>query len=219
MTTYAELVDSVVAITNRPSLVNEMRVAIRKSIFKFHQADTFKRDLNIVTINMSLYPDLNFRWDIDVSNGDTFPRYRKYSFLRVPPSSYPTQAESRPLDYPWGFPKSPVFTPVSADNIFDDYQVERVNYYYQAGMNLVLHTTFQPQFLELGYYQYPGFVYQDGNVTLTSWIADQYQDAIAEEAAGTIFKMIGKDEEASIYRSLFAENILMVRGTDIGNEE
>lgn len=219
MTTYADLVDSVVAITNRPSLVTEMRVAIRKSIFKFHQADTFKRDLKITSLNMSLYPDTNFRWDIDVSNADIFPRYRKYSFLRIPPSSFPSPAASLPLDYPWGIPKSPVFTPVAADNIFDSYNVERTNYYYQAGMTVVLRATFQPQFLELGYYSYPLFTNTDGTILIDSWIADQYPDAISEEAAGTIFKMIGKDDEAQRYAQLFAENILMVRGTDIGNEE
>lgn len=218
MTTYQDLVDSVVAITNRPSLVSEMRVAIRKSIFKFHQADTFKRDLNIVSLDMSLYPSTNFRWQIDLGNDSVFPRYRKYNFLRIPPTSFPSPVASRPLDYPWGIPKSPMFTPVAADDIFDSYMVERTNYFYQAGMSLNLHSTFQPAFLELGYYQYPGFVNSEGNITISSWIANQYQDAIAEEAAATIFKMIGKDEESARYQQLFAENILMVRGTDIGAE-
>lgn len=218
MTTYAQLVDSVVAITNRPSLISEMRVAIRKSIFKFHQADTYKRDLQIVPLDMSLYPSTNFRWQIDVSNQSVFPRYRKYSFLRIPPTSYPSPASSFPLDYPWGIPKSPDFTPVAADNIFDDYRVERANYFYQAGMSLNVRATFQPQFLELGYYSYPGFTVLEDNIAIISWIADQYPDCIAEEAASTIFKMIGKDDESQRYAQFFAENLLMVRGTDIGNE-
>lgn len=219
MTTYSDLVASVVAITNRQDLIAEMRVAIRKSIFKFHLADTFKRDLTIVSLNMSLYPSTNFRWDIDLSNATVFPRYRKYNFLRIPPQNYPSPASSLPLDYPWGIPKSPMFTPVAADNIFDTYLVERTNYYYQAGMNLSVRATFQPQFLELGYYSYPSFINQDGNISIISWIADQFPDCISEEAAGSIFKMIGKDDESQRYAQLFAENILMIRGTDIGAEE
>lgn len=223
MTTYAELVESVVAITNRPSLIAEMKVAIRKAIFKFHMADTFKRDLYQVDLNMNLYPSSNFRWLIDLSNGDVFPRYRKFYSLRIPPSEWPPGGPVQyPLDtlpgYPWGPPKSPQISYVAADNIFDEYNTERTNYCYQAGMSLNLRLTFTPNTLSFFYYQYPLFQVSDSGITIRSWIADQFQDGIAEEAAGTIFKMIGKDDESARYQALFAENILMVRGSDIGED-
>lgn len=222
MTTYAELVESVAAITNRPALVREMKVAIRKAIFKFHLADTFKRDLNTVNLDMSLYPSDIFRWTMDLSNATAFPRFRKPSFLQIPPPNPLTTFYNDPnqaiLAYPGGLPKDRKFTFIAADNIFDDYAVERTNYFTQVGMSLNISATFAPTILQLGYYMFPSFVDDSGNISIISWIADQFQDAISEEAASTVFKMIGKDDESARYQALFAENIQMVRGIDLGEE-
>jgi hypothetical protein len=70
-------------------------------------------------------------------------------------------------------------------------------------------------YLDFGYYQYPELPAQSSG-EITSWIADQYPDCIIEEAAGTVFKMIGKDDEHNRYQVLFQENITILRTTDVG---
>ena len=54
MATLATLADDVYVLTNRPDLVSETRVALRKAIMKLHSADTFKRDLVTQRLQMAL---------------------------------------------------------------------------------------------------------------------------------------------------------------------
>lgn len=220
MTTYNDLVADVVEITNRPDLVGEMRVAIRKAIFKFHLSDTFKRDLRQVNLNMSLYPSVNNRWEIDLSNQELFPRYRRYYSLRTAPVEGAQTTG-------WQGRAPFVFEPIDAEAVLDSYGIEKQNYFYQLGSSLILRTFRQwdqqmyqdnQWFLQFLYFAFPGFAVSSGNVTIDSWIANQFQSAIAEEAAAGVFKMIGKDEEHNVYRALFAENLQMVRGIDVGDE-
>lgn len=199
MATLDSLADDVYVLTNRPDLERETKVALRKAIFKFHSAETFKRDLKVQRLQMSLYPRLTpeeFRWSIDLS---TFERFRRPKFLRTPVITGSTI----------------VFDEIAPDDLFDSYGYENPNYFYVAGSALVLKSCMDHDYLDFGYYQYPELPAQSSG-EITSWIADQYPDCIIEEAAGTVFKMIGKDDEHNRYQVLFQENITILRTTDVG---
>lgn len=199
MATVSSLADDVYVLTNRPDLVSETRVAIRKAIFKFHSADTFKRDLHSTRISMDQHQQFgpeDFRWSIPLSE---FERFRRPKYLRTPVELPPVTE----------------FIEVSADNLFDSYRYEHLNYFYLAGSSLTVRAAWGISHLDLWYYQYPE-IPSSSTDPIKSWICDEYPDAIIEEAAGTVFKMIGKDDEFNRYQTLFAENIAILRATDVG---
>ena len=216
MATLDSLAADVYVLTNRPDLVSETRVALRKAIYKFHSADTFKRDLWTQRLQMALYPPIDpdqFRWNIALTE---FPRFRRPRFLRYPPDlAIPLQIPAPLIDWPTGANWSREFVEVSSDNIFDSYRAEYTNYFFIAGSTLTIKAAYSVDYLDFSYYQYP-LVPTVTTDPINSWICDQYPDAPIEEAAGTVFKMIGKDDEYNRYQTLFAENLGILRGTDVG---
>lgn len=215
MATVASLADDVYVLTNRPDLVSETQLAIRKAIFKFHSADTFKRDLTVQRLQMDSYPPISpdhWQWNIALS---AFTRFRRPKFLRYPTDlAIPQRIPAPLIDWPVGAAWTGGFTEVTADNIFDRYSTQLANYFFVAGSNLTIRASYPYDYLDFGYYQYPEI--SPSPTPISSWICDQYPDAIVEEAAGTVFKMIGKDDEYNRYQTLFAENIAILRGTDVG---
>ncbi|MFV0408917.1 MAG: hypothetical protein ACK5LJ_04215 [Paracoccus sp. (in: a-proteobacteria)] len=197
MATLASLADDVYILTNRPDLAGETRVSLRKAIFKFHAADTFKRDLLTEDIDLSVLtpvsPD-SFVWSIPITD---FPRFRRPDYLRIVPHEYGD------------------FTEVSAHDIFDSYRFIKPNIFYISGQALTIRAVCEYQNLTFSYYSYP-IVPPVTSDPVISWICDEYPDAVIEEAAGTVFKMIGKDDEASRYQTLFAENVALLRATAVG---
>ena len=216
MATLATLADDVYVLTNRPDLVSETRVALRKAIMKLHSADTFKRDLVTQRLQMALYSPTSpglFRWVIQLSD---FPLFRRPKFLRYPPElAIPVQIPAPLIDYTGVVRWQREFKEVAADQLFDAYSSEWLNYFYVAGSSLVIKAAYGVDYLDFSYYKYPTIPTSTSD-PIVSWICDQYPDAAIEEAAGTVFKMIGKDDEHARYQSLFAENIAILRGTDLG---
>ena len=53
------------------------------------------------------------------------------------------------------------------------------------------------------------------SLNYTSWIALDHPYAIIFDAAATVFKSIGKDEEAAAYRNMVVEQILMIKASNV----
>lgn len=216
MATIDSLADDVYTITNRPDMVVETAVAIRKAIRKVHGADTFKRDLKVQRLNMSTYTPVapnQYRWALELSN---FERFRRPKNIQYPPDLVPPIHTPAPLiDWPAGYQRSRTFEEISVDNLFDSYGWEKPNFYYIAGNTLMVKSGWYVDFLDLAYYQWP-LIPSSTSATLTSWIADQFPDAIVEEASSLVFKMIGKDDEYNRFAQMFAENLSIIKATDVG---
>ncbi len=220
MATIQSIADDVYTITNRPDLVTETTVAIRKAIRKFHGADTFKRDLNSVQLRMAdlATTDPNqYRWAIPL---DTFPRFRRFDTVAYPMNRVmPTNQIPAPLvDVAQGFGPKRQFVELGANNLFDGYGYEKQNYYFITGNTVNVKSGWYIDYLSFTYYQWPT-IPQSTSAELDSWIAREYPDAIIEEASGAVFKMIGKDDEYQRFSTLFAENLAIVKATDIGNAQ
>lgn len=216
MATLDSLAADVYTLTNRPDLVAETRVALRKAIIKFHSAETFKRDLETHRLQMSTFIPLaadQFRWAIPLS---TFTRFRRPKELKYPLDlGIPAQIPAPLRDYHTGFEFSRKFEELAPDNLFDSYRSEKQNYFFISGSTLTIRSAYGVDYLDFTYYQYP-LVPSVSSDAITSWIVDQYMDAVIEEAAGTVFKMIGKDDEYARYQTLFAENLAILKMTDVG---
>jgi hypothetical protein len=165
---------------------------------------------------MALYAPLapdQFRWVIPLSD---FSRFRRPKALYYPPDlGVPIQIPAPLVDWPAGATWQREFREVSPDALFDRYSAEHLNYFFIAGTTLTIRSAWGMDYLDFTYYQYPSIPSATSD-PITSWICDQYPDAVIEEAAGTVFKMIGKDDEYQRYAQLFAENISILRATDVG---
>lgn len=217
MSTLLSLAADVYVITNRPDLVAETKVAIRKAIRKFHGADTFKRDLRTQRVDMKVLTPTEpnqYRWAIDLA---TFTRWRRFKSVNYPAGLIPpyNQIPAPMRDIAYGVNRTNNFVEISPDNLYDGYGYERLNYFMVVGNTVNVKSGWYIDLLEFAYYQWPEIPASD-STTLGSWIATDYPDAIVEEASGQVFKMIGKDEEFNRFNALFLENLSILRASDLG---
>ena len=222
MATLNSLAADVYTITNRPDLVTETRVALRKAVFKFHLADTFSRDLAKTRVQTSLLTPTvadQWRYQLDTQDAEQFPRFRRLSYLVYPPELCPPlniiPAPLRDVSGLW--PDARAIKVYSIDDIFDSYRTERPQYATLMGSALNVKLGWGMDYFDIYYFQYP-LVPSVVTDPITSWICDQYPDAVIEEACSTVFKMIGKDDEAGRYLQLFGENLAMIKGIAIGED-
>lgn len=194
MATLASLAADVYTLTNRPDLVAETLLSLKKAIRKFHGADFFKRDLATHPLNLLTLPTVTadvYKWEINLPD---LTRFRKVKTI----ASLPVCE----------------FVELAPDDLFDGYGYEKPWYWLVAGSVLTLKSASPLQSALVYYYQWPDIPADTGG-TLSSWIVNEYPDAVVEEAASAVFKMIGKDEEYNRFNELFTQNLAIIRGTDI----
>lgn len=217
MATLNTLAADVYTITNRPDLVMETTVALKKSIRKLHGADTFKQDMSVKRLDITALTPIapnQFRWLVPLSE---FERVRRFKSVQYPQDLIPpVWTTPAPLvDGSLIYSRSKEFTQLSPDDLFDSYGYEKGNYYFIAGSSLTVRASYYIDYLDFYFYQWP-LVPTDLDATVLSWIAEQYPDAIIEEAASSVFKMIGKDEEYARFAALFNENLAIIKTGAIG---
>jgi hypothetical protein len=190
--TLSDLISEVYIITGRPDLTGETLSAVKSATLKAHQSDFYYKDIfeTGVAFTTSAYlQQLEYRTLI--------PTWRANKYLR----KYDNVGQT-PGDF---------LTLIQPELVLDRYQVEKVNIYYAAGAYVNIKSDTQEQYYLYGCYVNPDIT-QSG---YDSWIAKDHPYAIVMDAAASVFKTIGKDEESSAYRGLVAEQIAMLRGSNI----
>lgn len=211
MTTFAELVELVNSFTARPDLVSETRTGITGAIRKFHLADTFQADLRVLDIDLGNYPTGNATWSLDTKS-ILFERFRKlYHVYSRPGTNVATLHNGMPSMPPEFCGVPPEIDIVSPADLVDRNGLARANYAYIAGNSLVIKLTSVSRVLQLHYFTHPEIVTAGNTATINSWIADDMPEAVATEAAATVLRMIGKDEEGQRMGNLFGENLALLR--------
>ena len=189
----AHIISEVVQLTKRPDLETTLiPTAIKKATLKEHAADDYPRDFRSVTLATG---STELKFSVDISSALRLRRIHLVQEYNINANAHIDTIR---------FEKQPV------DNIFDNYNAEIYNYYYQVGMVLNLRAIRAVEQLQLFYYQYPD-VYTD----YSSWIADVYPFAIIEAAASEVFKSTGKDDEAATYRQNKLENRILIAQGEI----
>jgi len=197
---YNSIVADCYSLTVRPDLVAETAIAVRKATMKFHQADGWKNDIitSLIPLPVTTSGDsFSYRYTLDLTQAGSLPYFRKISSI---------DEYNNPL-----IGNEYHFKELDNDRIFDDYMLEDINYYYRAGQAIQLRVNKQLTTLSVDYWRYPDVT----PTGYTSWIAQQFPDAIVCEATATIFAAIGKSDEAQRYAAMFAENLAMLRMTEI----
>lgn len=192
--TLTELINNVYTITNRPDRVAETLQAVLSATLKAHQIDYFYKDIyeTGIAFDTSAYTQqINYR--------ALLPQWRALKYLRK-------------YDNVNMVPNGPPLRIVEPMNIFDDYQAQKVDVCYVAGINVNINSCTMEQYYLLGCYLNPNLTTSGYN----SWIALDHPWAIIYEAAAQVFSAIGKDEEFAKYRNVIVpEQIGMLKESNI----
>jgi hypothetical protein len=186
-TSFSSIVSDVYSLTNRPDLVAETALAVKAATIKAHQSDDFIKDLTEQSIQFTTadyYQSLDYK--------SVFPLWRKPRYIRIMDSS--------------GTP-STVLTYIEPEKVVDNFGANRLDVFYVAGAEVQIRTLAQQQYFAVGYYSNPD-VTQSG---YKSWIADDHPFAITYEAAATVFKMIGQDEQVPTFRQMVADEYQLLK--------
>jgi hypothetical protein len=190
--TLAELIQEVYTLTARPDRVTETLSAIKSATLKAHQSDYYYKDIFESGLAFST-SDYVQNWDYRA----TLPLYRALKYLRKYDAS--TGTPGKELDI------------ISPDAIFDSYKIQKSDICYVAGAFVQINSSTQESTYLMGCYVNPNIT-SDG---YNSWVALDHPYCIIFDAAATVFKAIGKDEEAAAYRTLVSEQISMLRTSNI----
>lgn len=174
---FGQLCDDVAVATNRPELVDEIKLAVRQATKYFHLRDFFMKDAQE---NIFTFPIANYTFQLSVS--DTFTRFRKIRYIKKYDNVNAIVKEN---------PDDKV-KEVDPNALFDRYGAPKNNVFYIAGDNLNIKCNTQESSFLISWYAYPDTVPE----SFKSWIADLYDVAIVEYAKAQIFNAIGMDAEA-----------------------
>lgn len=188
---FAELQAEVFIITNRPDLVADTQLAIRKATSKLHAIDYFPKDLVEIPLVIPV-PSANVQIDTNAN----FPRMRSIAYLRDSTSLTSTSLYNK------------LFEQINPRALLDDYQMEKTNCWYLGGQVINLKSSTAVSSLLVGYYENP-VITPIG--AYSSWIAVEQPYAIIEEAAATVFRMTGNAEMARFYEQQSAQNVMLLR--------
>ncbi len=193
--TLSELIQEVYTITNRPDRVDETLSAIKSATLKAHQCDFFWKDIFETGIDFLVYDYIQ-----SFEYRTLIPNWRSNKYIR-------------PYDAINSVPGKP-FTLITPEQILDRYDVQKTEVYYAAGAEITLKSSAQYRYFLYGCYLNPDVTVAGYN----SWVAMDHPYAIIFDAAATVFKAIGKDEEAAAYRTMVPEQIAMVKASNIVGE-
>jgi hypothetical protein len=189
---FSDLCTEVYNLTGRPDRVAETESAVKSATLKAHQSDYYYKDIfeSVIQFSTTGYvQNLDYR--------ALLPRWRALKYLRKIDIS--TGTPGKELD---------VIVP---ENVFDEYKIQKQDICYVAGAYVQINSSTQEQYYILGCYLNPDIT----SAGYTSWVALDHPYAIIFDAAATVFKAIGKDEEASAYRTLTTEQLAIIKSSNI----
>jgi hypothetical protein len=190
--TLAELIAEVYTITGRSDRVAETLSAVKSATLKAHQSDYYYKDI--------FETGLDFGYTAYIQSLDyraIIPRWRALKYIRKYDPDTSTPGKFLELIVP--------------ENVLDLYAVQKTDICYAAGAYIQIKTSTEQRYYLLGCYLNPDITETGFN----SWVALDHPYCIVFDAAATVFKAIGKDEEAAAYRTLVAEQLTMLRTANI----
>lgn len=194
MATFTELCDDVYTLTNRPDLIAETKLAVKAATLKLHQSDFYFKDIYETGIS---FPTADYNQQIEYRT--LIARYRGLKYIRK------TDVSATPGDF------LSIITPAQ---VLDQYGIANEDICYVAGEVIQIKSSTELQYAIFGCYLNPNLV----EASYNSWVALDHPYAIVYEAATTVFKAIGYDEQATVFSRLAAEQLQLVRVSNIQAE-
>lgn len=188
MANLTDMLNEVYTLTNRPELVAETTLAVKQATLKAHMTDFYSKDIHEVRITTDT---TDYIHGIDIfsiiSNFRSLKYLRKYDLANTAVGAFLEILEP--------------------EEILDPYGRDKTDVAYIAGRVIEIKSSTEIDNLILGCYVLP-VITTSG---YASWIADLYPYAIIMEAARTVFKTIGYDEQARSYEQLVAEQYILLK--------
>lgn len=194
MATFTELCDDVYTLTNRPDLIAETKLAVKAATLKLHQSDFFFKDIYETGI---VFNAADYTQQIEYRTLIT--RYRALKYIRKSDSA------ATPGDF------LSIITPAQ---VLDQYGISNEDICYVAGEVIQIKSSTELQYAIFGCYINPNIV----EASYNSWVALDHPYAIIYEAAVSVFKAIGYDEQATTFSRLAAEQLQLIRVSNIQAE-
>lgn len=186
-TSLAQLQADVMTIVKRPDLVDAVALHIKNAILKVHSLDYWKPDLYENAFQFAVAAT---QYALDTKT--LVARWKKVSYLNVIDPITGTVIKS--------------LKPIDILNTIDSYNTIKDYVFYEAGGFLQIRASGSETTYNFGAYLYP-----DVTLNTPSWIVQGVPSAIHYEAARTLFKTIGFDEQSSKMDTLFQEAMAQVR--------
>lgn len=177
-----QMVNDTMILTKRKDLVDATVLAVKSATLKLHKSDFYIPDLfeTGVSFDSALYQQ-------ELSIKELVLNFRSMYYV-----SKVVQDFSAPNGYRAGTRLRIVDPLLTAD----DYGVTLTDSWYQAGFNIKINSSTEEQHYILGMWLNP----QLEDEKYDSWIAREVPYAIIYDAAATVFKNIGFDEQAAMFR-------------------
>jgi hypothetical protein len=185
---FAELCSEVYTATNRPDLVNETKMAVKAATLKAHQSDYYYKDLFETALSFST-PDyvqsLEYR--------SLIPQYRALKYIRKTDVN--------------GIDSDQFLEILTPDHVVDSYGLNKTDICYVAGSTIQIKSSTELEYVFFGCYVNP--VITEGGYN--SWVALEHPYAVVFDAVSTVFKMIGFDEQAAMYKQMVMEQLMELK--------
>lgn len=193
MATFSDLTSDVMTITNRPDLIAETKLAVKAATLKIHQSDYYYKDLfeSGLTWDTAAYTQ-----EVDLSL--LFSYFRTLKYVR----RYDTSGTGEAKEF---------YTILTPGEVLDSYGRDKYNIAYMAGRILNIKSYEKFTNALIGMYVNPDIT----DTGYSSWIANDHPYSIIFEAARLLFKQIGYDEQSTQFERLVAEQLIIVRATNI----
>lgn len=188
-----DVIAEVYTITNRADLVSQTLAAVRAATLKLHQTDFYPKDIAETAIEFvtpSFIQSLSYM--------DLFPTWRKLNFLR----KWDNSGTGAPGEF---------FELLTPGEILDDYGVQKDDICYIGGPQLEIRSSTEDTYMLVSYWQNPVLT----EAGYDSWIARDHKFAVANEAARKIFTSIGLQERAAEIKQEVAEQINLIKISNI----
>jgi len=193
--TLTELQNEVILLTKRPDLAALTLSAIKASTLKMHQADYYPKD--IFEIGLAFDESLTLQ---SLEYKTVFPRWRALKYIRKVDNT-----ATPPVAF------GPSLTVISPEQILDGYGYQKTEVCYEAGQILQIRLACPHQYFSIGCYLNPDVT----SDTYSSWIAADFPYSIVYDATATVFKTIGFSEQEASMRTLVAEQIALIKISNI----
>lgn len=193
MATRAEIIADVYALTKRPDLVAQTDVAVRAATLKAHHSDFYPKDLFETAIT---WAPTDYVQELDYRT--LVPRWRAFKYLRK------SDADGIGGKF---------FDLILPEMVLSEYAVTKEDVVYLAGEVLQIRSSTLDDYMLLGCYLHPDLT----EANYDSWVAKDCPFAIIYDAAASVFKQIGFDEQASMYRQMVGEQYAYLKQNVIAN--
>ena len=119
-TPFTTMLANIYALTNRPDLVAETSLALQNATLKAHRSDYYPKDI----VETAIACDFSLTQQ-SVAYKALLPQWRAPKYVRIYDYSVPPGAPGLLLTY------------ITPDNVLDDYNNDKVNIFYIAGLTLI----------------------------------------------------------------------------------